>query len=384
MGGIAAIVNWATGANDAPKEAAQIQANAATSASDLQYQQWLLTNNQLAPWRESGQGALSQLTSGMGQGGQFSTSPDQSMFNQFQTGPSQAQFAQFNTLPSTRGFNQFNTLPSTSGLDPYMTGKGPTLAELEMDPSYAWRKQQGIDALAASGAAAGNYGSGNMGVALQNYGQGLASTEYSNAYNRWRDLQQTSYGRQLDAYNMAMQGQNTLYGRNLDQYNIAMQGQNTLYGRATDTYNRDLGLQNTLYARAADTYNRGVGAQDTLYNRLAGLAGTGQTATQQTGQFGANAAANMGNFITQGGNAQAQGILGQAQYQQGMLNNMQNQATSGVGTYLNYQQQQQKLNLLQQMYQGGSQYPSQQYNDYQGYPDQGYGYSQDYGSTMYQ
>ena len=71
----------------------------------------------------------------------------------------------------------------------------PTLDQLQMDPSYRWRMQEGINALAASGAAAGNYGSGNLGVALQNYGQNLASTEYSNAWNRWQQEQAQLFNR---------------------------------------------------------------------------------------------------------------------------------------------------------------------------------------------
>ena len=53
-----------------------------------------------------------------------------------------------------------------------------------MDPGYEFRKQEGINALAAAGAASGNYGSGNMGVALQDFGQNLASQEFQNVYNR--------------------------------------------------------------------------------------------------------------------------------------------------------------------------------------------------------
>jgi hypothetical protein len=55
------------------------------------------------------------------------------------------------------------------------------------DPGYAFRMQQGVDALQASGAAAGNYGSGNLGTALATYGQNMGSNEYANAYGRWQD-----------------------------------------------------------------------------------------------------------------------------------------------------------------------------------------------------
>lgn len=237
MGGIAAIVNELTGANDAPQEAAQIQANAAQSAADLQYKQWLTTNEQMKPWREAGVGALNQLVSGTGEGGRFM--------------------------------------------------KAPTMADLQIDPAYAFRTQEGRNQLLAAGAAAGNYGSGNMGVALEKFGQDYASNEYANAYNRY------------------------------------------------------------------------MGLQDTLYNRLAGIAGTGQATTQQVGALGANMASNVGNTLMQGANASAQGIYGNAQNMMNMTTNMSNQAMSGLGTYLKYQQQQ---NLYNQM-QGYGQ-PYNYYSDY--------------------
>jgi hypothetical protein len=52
------------------------------------------------------------------------------------------------------------------------------------DPGYAFRLEQGQKMLERSAAARGGLISGNTGGALQRFGQGLASQEYQNAYDR--------------------------------------------------------------------------------------------------------------------------------------------------------------------------------------------------------
>lgn len=59
----------------------------------------------------------------------------------------------------------------------------------EDDPSYQWRLQQGSEALERSAAARGGLASGNTLKALTGYGQGMASTEYQAAFNRFMDQQ---------------------------------------------------------------------------------------------------------------------------------------------------------------------------------------------------
>lgn len=59
-----------------------------------------------------------------------------------------------------------------------------TPSDLTTDPSYQFRKQEGIDALDASAASRGSLLSGAQDKAVTEYGQNLASEEYSNAYNR--------------------------------------------------------------------------------------------------------------------------------------------------------------------------------------------------------
>ena len=63
----------------------------------------------------------------------------------------------------------------------------PTLEQIQMDPGYAFRRQQGEQALQRS-IAAGLGGASRGGGALKSmadYSQGLASQEYGNAYNRF-------------------------------------------------------------------------------------------------------------------------------------------------------------------------------------------------------
>ena len=61
----------------------------------------------------------------------------------------------------------------------------PTIAQLQMDPGYKFREQQGMKALQQSAAARGDLLSGSMLKGIKDYSQGLASTEYGNAYNRF-------------------------------------------------------------------------------------------------------------------------------------------------------------------------------------------------------
>jgi len=53
------------------------------------------------------------------------------------------------------------------------------------DPSYQWRLRQGLDAVENSAAARGGALSGNALRAITDYGQGAASQEYNNEFQRW-------------------------------------------------------------------------------------------------------------------------------------------------------------------------------------------------------
>lgn len=54
-----------------------------------------------------------------------------------------------------------------------------------LDPGYEFRRQQGLAGVTGNAATAGLIQSGDTLRALEQYGQGLASSEYGNAFNRW-------------------------------------------------------------------------------------------------------------------------------------------------------------------------------------------------------
>ena len=131
----------------------------------------------------------------------------------------------------------------------------PTQEDIQIDPGYAWRLQQGQQAIERSAAARGNYLSGGTARALEDYAQGQASQEYQNAYTR-------------------AQG----------QYTTGINAQTQNYAAGVDT-----ALQNFNATRV----NRGD-----LWSRLSGLSGTGQNSATTLGNLGSSYAANVANNLT--------------------------------------------------------------------------------------
>ena len=121
--------------------------------------------------------------------------------------------------------------------------------DLMSDPSYKWRFEQGLEALDRSAASRGRVQSGAQQKAAQRYGQGLASTEYANAWNR-------NQAENLNAFNRALQTYKTNLGRRYD------------------------------------------------------IANLGENAAAQTGSAGTSAAAQSGSALMNAGNAMAQGMQG--------------------------------------------------------------------------
>lgn len=70
-----------------------------------------------------------------------------------------------------------------------------------------------------------------------------------------------------------------------------------------------------------EAFNRDAASKSSIYNMLAGITGTGQTATGQVATAGSNASTNIANLLGQQGDARAAGIVGGA--------NAWNQAVSG-------------------------------------------------------
>jgi hypothetical protein len=247
IGSAAGAIGGAAIQAGATETAAQDQLQAAQAAIAEQKSEFGTTQANEAPWISAGTGALSQLTAGTAPGGSLVT-PDSETFQQ----------------------------PA-----PFVS---PTLDNTN-DPGYAFRLQQGEQALARGATASGGAFSGGTLKALQRYGQDYASNEYNNVYNR------------------AL----TNYSTN---FNDALTGYQTRF----NTYNTN---------------------QGNTYNRLASLSGLGQTAVGQLNAAGTATAGNISNLLTQQGNASSAAALGIG----GALN-------SGIQNTLNSYQNGQILKML--------------------------------------
>lgn len=204
----------------------------------------------------------------------------------------------------TQGVNQLSQLLGTPGqglLAPYgQTFTAPTAAQAEAMPGYQFQLQQGSDALAKEAAATGNLQSGTTGTALQQFGQGLAQTDYGNLYNQALQQYMTNYG-------------------------VWNQGQ-------TNTYNRLAGLS-------------GIGTQ-----AAANLGQQGQSAAQNTGNIDLTTGAQQGQDINNAAAAQASGIVGSANAFSGALSSIGNTASMlPFYSMLSNQQQQQNASSYGQV-----------------------------------
>ena len=187
--------------SDAARRAGNQQADAARYAADVQNRQYEQTRADQMPFLEAGKGAVNKL------------------------------------------------IPLASEYTPF------SYSSMTADPGYQFRLSEGMKALGHQAGARGGLVSGQSLKGLQDYAQGSASNEYTNAFNRYQLERQ---------------------------------------------------------ARLAP---------------LQSLAGVGQSTAATLGSAGAANAANVGNLMTGGAAARAAGQVGSA-----------NALTSGLGTYINYNQ----------------------------------------------
>lgn len=166
--------------SQASKSAAKTQANAARDASAVELAMFEQTREDQTPWREAGQTALKQLTSGTVNGGEFN-----------------------------RNF---------------------TLSDFTRDPGYQFRMDQGQQALERSAAARGGVMNGGTLKSLSRYGQDYASGEYNNAYSRWNNDQTTRFNRLSTVAGLGQTANNVT--AQLGQQTANSIGNNTMSGAA--------------------------------------------------------------------------------------------------------------------------------------------------------
>ena len=179
----------------------------------------------------------------------------------------------------------------------------PEAFNYQADPGYAFRFNEGMKGLNATAAARGGLISGNALRAATDYGQASGSQEYQNAYNRYL----TNNAQNLQAYNTNTGLQQNLAGIGQASAN----NQATAFGNYGNTAGANL-----------------IGAANANAAGITGAANAG--AAGMTGAANAGAAG-----MTGAANAGAAGMVGSA-----------NALTNGLGTGINYYQNQNMLNAF--------------------------------------
>lgn len=200
---------------------------------------------------------------------------------------SAAYVAAHDTSPAAANVNYLQQGVDAAGPAPVYNAPGKF--DFQADPGYAFRQQQGEQAINRASAARGGFFSGRVGKELADFNSGLASQEYGNAYNRY------------------LQG-------NQD----ARATYDTQFGTYNNTVNRNLGIltqgANTARQDDATAYQRWLDSDNTNWNRLSQLSSSGQSASSATPP-------SSGQYITNAGNAQAGGYINQANAVNNGINN---------------------------------------------------------------
>lgn len=239
-----------TGAKAAEK-AGKLQADSSKYAADLSQKQFEQTRQDQMPWLNAGKEALGGLQN------YIKDSPD------------------FNDKWGGRIESAYQGGQLTGGLDPN---------NFQTDPSYQFRKQQGMDGIESSAAAGGGLLSGAALKSLNSFNSNLASQEYGNAWSRDQAEKQNLMG--------------VLSGNRSQDYQL-------------------------------------FSNEDTRqYNQLANMAGVGQQTAGSLGQFGALNAQNQGNAAIAGANAQANGLTAGAAAQGAGWGNILGLGAKALGGFI--------------------------------------------------
>jgi len=104
----------------------------------------------------------------------------------------------------------YTALKDIAGMKDYLTHQYDAQDfQAGMDPSYQWRLQQGQQAANQAANMSGGLLSGNTLRGMQDYTQGLASTEYGNAFNRYQTQRGNIYNTLAGIAGIGQNAQNT-------------------------------------------------------------------------------------------------------------------------------------------------------------------------------
>lgn len=151
------------------------------------------------------------------------------------------------------------------------------------DPGYQFRLQQGLKQMQAASSATGGLGGAALRSANE-FGQGLASSEYNNAFNRYMQNRQQTFGML-----------------------------NALAGYGQNATNEALNLGQTTAGRmAGNIMNVGMGQGGAALSTAGQKAGMEYGTGNTLAQMGLQGQMDVGGWLDKGAQATAAGILGQA------------------------------------------------------------------------
>lgn len=175
--------------------------------------------------------------------------------------------------------------------------QAPTLAQAEQTPGYQFELQQGTQALDENAAANGTLMSGNTGVALQQYGQNLASTNYQQAYQNALNSYMTNLGAAQSAAGLGLSSTGQLASANMgvagNTANIDMNAAQQM----SQQYNNAAAARASGYLGSANAWSNAAGGMAAglasfATGGLTGLGGIGNMSSDSS--FGENVGNLMG------------------------------------------------------------------------------------------
>jgi len=232
---------------DQSKKQGKRMENAANYSNLTQSQQYQQQRDDLEPWRQAGGNALGDLMAGFGHkapelGENYGLNDQEiQLANNYKmllekspaANDKNSYFAktwgaELEKLTKKSEEAKRLATPTTTTEENYFN-KDFSMADFEKDPGYAFRLAEGQKALERSAAARGGRNSGGTMKALQAHGQGMASEEYANAFNRYNANRDSRYNRLA---NLAGMGQVATQQVGQAGQNYANQYSNNLMGGA--------------------------------------------------------------------------------------------------------------------------------------------------------
>lgn len=275
--------------SSAAKKASQTQQASATQASAQQQAQFEQAQKNLAPYRQLGTDALSQISPV-----NYANTGQAMASNQYNNSMLQQAYGEMPTASAA------GTIPDAQAYRASAPG-GMSQQELEQTPGYQFTRDQGLQSVQSSAAARGLGVSGAALKGAATFATGLADKTYQDQFA----IKQQQFA-----------NQGALFGAGQTQFGDTMSQNAQQFGQQQ--------------SRQADLINLNTGNQTNLqgsYSRLSGLATIGQNSANSTGTLGQAAASASGNYLTSGASAAAAGQIAQGNATASGYNGLTNAVT---------------------------------------------------------